>query len=49
MGFRSYDALAADAVKGVGIPYMKFGSKVMYSGEDILNYIKAARVETKAA
>lgn len=45
LGFRSYDRLAADAVNGIGIPMMKFGTSVRYSGKDIIQYIENSRVE----
>lgn len=49
LGFRSYDALAGDAVRGVGLPMLKIGSKVFYRGDKIIAFLEAAEVKTDAA
>lgn len=47
-GISSYDKLASDAVKGVGIPYHKIGRKVLYKWDDVLTFLDGARVDTSA-
>ena len=39
-------ALSQDRYKGIGIPYVKIGSRVRYLREDVLAYINANRHAT---
>lgn len=45
-GIVSYDKLASDAMKGIGIPYHKLGRKVLYKWADVQSYLESTRVDT---
>jgi len=47
-GIVSYDKLASDAVKGIGIPYHKLGRKVLYKWADVQTFLSNARVDTSS-
>lgn len=34
---------------GIGCPYHKVGGRVVYSGKDVLDHLKAQRIEPQAA
>lgn len=46
IGIVSYDKLASDAMKGVGIPYHKLGRKVLYKWADVQSYLESTKVDT---
>lgn len=43
------DALAQDRYRRRGIPFVKFGGRVRYLREDVLNYLAANRIGGDAA
>jgi hypothetical protein len=47
-GIASYDKLASDAMKCIGIPYHKLGRKVLYKWADVLEYLNNVRVDTSS-
>ncbi len=42
------DTLARWRMENVGIPFIKSGSKVLYRGQDILDWLESNRVETSS-